>query len=50
MQRWEQPTAREVPMILLLMVACLILLDVASLLWGVDSREGSSDPRWRQSG
>jgi hypothetical protein len=31
--------------VLLLPVVILALLDVAALRWGVDSREGSTDPR-----
>jgi hypothetical protein len=30
------------------LIAILIVLDVASLLWGVDSREGPNDPEWER--
>jgi hypothetical protein len=33
---------------LLVIAAALIALDVAALLWGVDSREGVNDPEWER--
>jgi hypothetical protein len=32
--------------IILALVAPLLLLDVASVLWGADSREGPESPEW----
>lgn len=37
----------NVPMIIILILG-LVALDVAALLWGVDSRDGLNSPEWER--
>nr|BBH94836.1 hypothetical protein KTA_30350 [Thermogemmatispora argillosa] len=35
---------------ILLLVLLIILLDVAAMLWGADSRDGPDSPEWQRRG